>query len=138
VLEAISAWGTAALDDLVGMFALALWDKRQQRLLLARDRLGKKPLFFAHLPGKALAFASDPRAVAIPPSGHGMDSACSRAICAELRSLQSPTFSESRRPRLLRRVRHAARTAGHRCGTSPQNSAQTPFRCERRLKRLRL
>src|SRR6187455_2199131 len=45
LLEAIKAWGPAALERVVGMFALALWDKERQSLLLARDRLGKKPLF---------------------------------------------------------------------------------------------
>lgn len=67
LLEAIKAWGPAALERVVGMFALALWDKQSETLLLARDRLGKKPLFYAHLPDGGLVFASEPRALAQHP-----------------------------------------------------------------------
>ena len=46
LLEAIARWGlTAALQKSVGMFALALWDKSERRLLLSRDRFGAKPLY---------------------------------------------------------------------------------------------
>jgi asparagine synthase (glutamine-hydrolysing) len=41
------AWGPRIFDRLRGMFALALWDQRSRRLILARDRLGKKPLCYA-------------------------------------------------------------------------------------------
>ena len=51
------------VDYLRGMFALAIWDNRQQRLFLARDRFGIKPLFYAVRDG-ALAFASELRAYA--------------------------------------------------------------------------
>jgi asparagine synthase (glutamine-hydrolysing) len=48
-----------ALADLDGMFALALWDQSQGRLLLARDRVGIKPLYYAALPDGGIAFASE-------------------------------------------------------------------------------
>ena len=49
--------GPAFLEHLVGMFALAIWDARRGQLLLARDRLGQKPLVYSHQPGRLL-FAS--------------------------------------------------------------------------------
>jgi asparagine synthase (glutamine-hydrolysing) len=50
--------GEACVADLEGMFALAVWDVRRERLLLARDRFGKKPLLYAHK-GDELHFASE-------------------------------------------------------------------------------
>ncbi|MDB4932398.1 MAG: asnB 1 [Myxococcaceae bacterium] len=55
--------GEACVARLHGMFALALWDSRRQRLLLARDRAGKKPLFYRHL-REGVAFASEVHALA--------------------------------------------------------------------------
>ena len=54
--------GEDCVDCLRGMFAFGLWDQRERRLLLARDRIGKKPLFYARLGGR-LWFASEPRAI---------------------------------------------------------------------------
>ena len=51
--------GDALVDDLRGMFAFALWDGRRERLLIARDRLGIKPLHYVLLPGGGLAFGSE-------------------------------------------------------------------------------
>ena len=50
--------GIDCVKHLHGMFAFALWDRRRRRLLVARDRLGKKPLFYAHRDG-AFSFASE-------------------------------------------------------------------------------
>ncbi len=50
--------GDALIDDLRGMYAFALWDSRRRRLLLARDRLGKKPLHYA-VGASGIAFASE-------------------------------------------------------------------------------
>jgi asparagine synthase (glutamine-hydrolysing) len=50
--------GVAGLKRLRGMFAFAIWDARENRLLLARDRFGKKPLYYAVLPG-GIYFASE-------------------------------------------------------------------------------
>ncbi len=55
-------WGEGLLDHLTGMFAFAIWDTRRERILLARDRVGKKPLYFAET-AAGLAFGSDARSV---------------------------------------------------------------------------
>jgi asparagine synthase (glutamine-hydrolysing) len=47
VLEAYLEWGDHFVERVHGMFALALWDSRRRRLVLARDRMGKKPLYYA-------------------------------------------------------------------------------------------
>ncbi|MBC7906322.1 MAG: hypothetical protein H7Y60_06180 [Rhodospirillaceae bacterium] len=57
VLHAYEQWDLAFLDHLQGAFALGLWDDRRDRLVLARDRLGRKPLFVAQHRGR-LGFAS--------------------------------------------------------------------------------
>ena len=54
--------GDRAIDCLDGMFALGLWDERRQRLLLARDRAGKKPLF-TYTSDDRVVFASEPKAL---------------------------------------------------------------------------
>src|SRR3989442_4785557 len=58
--------GAACVEKLRGMFALAVWDERRRQLLLARDRLGIKPLYYAEADGR-LIFASELKAVLQAP-----------------------------------------------------------------------
>jgi asparagine synthase (glutamine-hydrolysing) len=66
VLRAYEAFGDDFVRRLDGMFAVALWDARRARLVVARDRVGKKPLFYADL-GDRLAFASELKALLLCP-----------------------------------------------------------------------
>lgn len=68
VLRSFIEWGRAALDRFSGMFALALWCAYDGKLLLARDPLGMKPLYYTALPGdQGFAFASEIKAfLALP------------------------------------------------------------------------
>ncbi|GBE39938.1 asparagine synthetase [glutamine-hydrolyzing] 1 [bacterium BMS3Bbin08] len=62
VLHSYEEWGEKCVDRFSGMFAFAIWDEKNQRLFLARDRIGKKPLFY-YWDGKLFAFASEMRAL---------------------------------------------------------------------------
>ena len=66
VLHALMEWGTDALTRFNGMFALAFWNKTERRLLLARDRYGVKPLYYARV-GGALLFGSEVKALLAHP-----------------------------------------------------------------------
>ena len=59
LLELISRRGTAGLERVCGMFAFALWDRERRELLLARDRLGIKPILYAGLENGGIAFSSE-------------------------------------------------------------------------------
>jgi len=62
VLQALARWGEKALDRFNGMFALALYDKQNRELFLARDRYGIKPLYYAFFRNKLL-FGSEVKAI---------------------------------------------------------------------------
>ena len=70
LIEAYRAWGVASFDKLIGMFAFALWDRRQRRLVLVRDRLGIKPLYWRFEEG-VLTFGSELRALRAHPRFRG-------------------------------------------------------------------
>ncbi|RMD59707.1 asparagine synthase (glutamine-hydrolyzing), partial [Candidatus Parcubacteria bacterium] len=55
--------GVDFLKEMNGMFALALWDQKRQRIILARDRLGQKPLYYCQPNPKTFLFASEPKAI---------------------------------------------------------------------------
>ncbi len=83
LLACIVNWGLRkTLEKLAGMFALALWDRRENRLFLARDRMGEKPLYYGWV-GDGFAFASELRALRRIP---GFSNDISRdALCLYLR-----------------------------------------------------
>ena len=62
VLIAFARWGSNCLGKFHGMFAFAIWDRREKQLFAARDRMGEKPFYYHHAPG-VFAFASRPRAL---------------------------------------------------------------------------
>mgnify|MGYP003347980906 CR=1 FL=1 len=62
----LARWGEACLGRLRGMFALAVWDAAEEKLFLARDPFGIKPLYYHATPGR-LAFASELRALLAAP-----------------------------------------------------------------------
>lgn len=73
VLNALAEWGLAALGRFNGMFALALWDRKERVLTLARDRYGIKPLYYAHQQNR-FAFGSEQKALlAIPGFRFALD-----------------------------------------------------------------
>ena len=66
IVYAYEEWGEACVNRLRGMFAFAIWDGRRQRLFLARDRLGIKPLYY-YWDGKRLLFGSELKAILAYP-----------------------------------------------------------------------
>ncbi|NJM71422.1 MAG: lasso peptide isopeptide bond-forming cyclase [Scytonema sp. RU_4_4] len=63
ILAAYEKWGESSPEHLLGDFAFAIWDKRQQSIFCARDHLGVKPFYYYHQPGKAFVFASEIKAL---------------------------------------------------------------------------
>lgn len=75
LLRAYQCWDKDVVRRLRGAFALAIWDARKERLMLARDRFGQKPLHLAER-GGALYFASEAKALArVPGLGAGLERA---------------------------------------------------------------
>ncbi len=66
VLRAYLEWGAACVEHFNGMFAFAIWDATREELLLARDRIGIKPLYYHAYPGGIL-FASEPKGIFANP-----------------------------------------------------------------------
>jgi asparagine synthase (glutamine-hydrolysing) len=62
ILAAFAQWGPGAVSRFIGMFAIALWDRRRRELHLIRDRLGVKPLYY-HWDGRVLFFGSELKAL---------------------------------------------------------------------------
>lgn len=80
ILYAYREWGVAALDRFVGMFAFGLWDGERRELLLVRDRLGIKPLYYHQASGR-IAFASETKALlALPDIERRLDPAATAAF----------------------------------------------------------
>ena len=77
LLHAFAEWGEDCVDKLNGIFAFAVWDEKNERLFMARDRIGVKPLFFSDK-GGMFAFASELKALLAHPdisprvSGEGL------------------------------------------------------------------
>src|SRR5690349_23610154 len=67
IVHAWEEYGDTCITRLRGMFAIALWDLSRRRLLLARDRVGKKPLYYVH-DGERILFGSELKAILCDPS----------------------------------------------------------------------
>lgn len=67
IVHAWEEWGKGCFSRFNGQWAIALWDRRAQRLVLSRDRLGVRPLFFTRLP-TGLLFASEVKSIFADPS----------------------------------------------------------------------
>ena len=62
ILAALQEWGVKAVDKFIGMFAIAVWNEREHRMLLLRDRMGVKPLYYA-FDGSHFWFGSELKAL---------------------------------------------------------------------------
>ncbi len=74
IIHAYEEWGEESVKKFRGMFAFGIWDENRQRLFLARDRVGKKPLYYYHKNG-TIVFASEIKAIleAIPDMDRKLD-----------------------------------------------------------------
>lgn len=90
LLACIEAWGLdRAVRELIGMFAFALWDEREQTLSLVRDRAGVKPLHYS-LNGNRLLFASELKALTVHPAFDCSVDSDAAALYARYRYVPAP------------------------------------------------
>src|SRR6266404_1493022 len=71
IVHAYEEYGAACVEHLRGMFAFAIWDARKRELFLARDRAGKKPLYYTITPGGTLIFGSELKSLREHPEFRG-------------------------------------------------------------------
>ncbi|HEX7331552.1 MAG TPA: asparagine synthase (glutamine-hydrolyzing) [Pyrinomonadaceae bacterium] len=67
IVHAYEEFGTSSVDHLRGMFAFAIWDDRKRKLFLARDRVGKKPLFYTVTDQGTFVFGSELKSLLVHP-----------------------------------------------------------------------
>lgn len=113
ILRGYVEWGDEVATHLDGMFAFALWNTRNQQLLLVRDRLGIKPLYYYELPD-GLLFASEPKAILA--SGLVEPAVDGEGLCELLSLVRTPGEAVFRgmkelRPGTLLRVRRGGQDA---------------------------
>ena len=68
IVHGYEEWGEGCVDRFRGMFAFAVWDGPRRRLLLVRDRLGVKPLYYAEIPGRGVVFGSEIKSLLEDPA----------------------------------------------------------------------
>ncbi|MFZ6992629.1 N-acetylglutaminylglutamine amidotransferase [Curtobacterium sp. RRHDQ66] len=91
IVAAYAEWGESFVDHLIGMFAIAIWEHASGRLVLARDRLGIKPLYVAEVPG-GVRFASSLPAILAGDAtggGHSVDTSIDPVAFASYMSFHS-------------------------------------------------
>ena len=116
IVHGYEEWGERAVDRFRGMFAFALWDAGARRLLLARDRLGVKPLYYSEIPGVGIVFGSEIKSLLQDPDvprdwrAEALDAYLTLLLRAGAR------HGVSRRPQAAARA-HARRRARTRSGS---------------------
>jgi asparagine synthase (glutamine-hydrolysing) len=94
IVHLYEQYGEKFVDYLNGQFAIALWDKKQQKLVLARDRTGIRPLFYTEAAGRFI-FASEVKALfALPEVHRALDASALNQICTYWSPLAPHTVFE--------------------------------------------
>ncbi|RIE07053.1 asparagine synthase (glutamine-hydrolyzing) [Candidatus Cryosericum odellii] len=90
ILAAVEQWGViGTLRELVGQFAIGLWDNTEKQLYLARDRFGEKPLYYGFI-GSSFAFASELKAFSVLPDWNPRIDEVSSALYLQYSYVPSP------------------------------------------------